>query len=279
MGFSARRLLKRLRQHRIAVILGGTSTEREISLQTGRAVKEALEYWSLKPRAIDAKGNWIQKLKQYNINFAYLALHGSPGEDGTIQGMFDVMGIPYTGSKLRASALAMDKPVAKTLFKHHGIPTAPWQEFSKASWRQGALDLTLPVVVKPAEQGSALGVTIVKKSQELSRALSHAFSFDPRVLIEKFVPGTEITVGILGAEPLPVVEIVPSHSFYDFYSKYRPGGSRHVVPARLPQHVLSQAQKTAVEAFHVLGCRAYGRVDLIVAPSGWPIVLEVNTIS
>jgi D-alanine-D-alanine ligase len=287
------RVLRRLRNRRIGVIQGGSSMERSISLKTGAAVRQALASWGLRALPVEARGDIAGRLRCSRIDFAYLAVHGSPGEDGTLQGLLEMMGISYTGSGVLASALAMNKPLAKAVFRQAGVPTPPWREIachperSEGSRRKQhdeilrsvhSLRMTLPVVVKPAQQGSALGVTVVQKRNRLSRALSHALSFGSRALIEKYIPGTEVTVGVLGSDPLPVVEIIPAHRFYDFYSKYNPGGSRHLVPARLSYSTLSRVRAAALRAFSALHCRAYGRVDLIVSREGTPYVLEVNTI-
>jgi D-alanine-D-alanine ligase len=275
------RLVHRLKNRRIGVIQGGSSRERPISLKTGAAVCKALQFWELRAIPIDARGDFVSRLLVSRIDLAYLALHGSPGEDGTVQGLLELAGIPYTGSGVLASALAMNKPAAKVFFQHHKIPTPPWRVLFMPQMQQAVRsgsDLGWPVVVKPAEQGSAFGITVVKAKDQFPAALSKAFSFGPQVLVEKYIPGIEVTVGILGSEVLPVVEIVPAHRFYDFYSKYSPGGSRHVVPARLPAAVQRRVQELAWKAFFVLGCRAYGRVDVMVTRTGRPFVLEVNTI-
>lgn len=263
------------------MIQGGPSTERSISLKTGAAVHRALKFWGLHSLPIEARGDLVGRLRTARIDLAYLALHGSPGEDGTVQGLLEILKIPYTGSGVFASALAMNKPAAKAVFQCRHIPTPPWHELTQFDIRQAkslARGLRFPVVVKPAEQGSAFGVTVVRKEEQLGKALSTAFSFGPQILLEKYVSGVEVTVGILGSDALPVVEIVPSHSFYDYYSKYSPHGSRHLVPARLPQGVRVRAQEMSLEAFKVLHCRAYGRVDVMITREGRPFVLEVNTI-
>ena len=273
------RVLRRLKSRRLGVVQGGPSKERAISLKTGAAVRRALESWGLTAIAIEAKGDLASRLLRNRIDFAYLAVHGSPGEDGTLQGLLEMMGIPYTGSGVLASAVAMNKPIAKAVFRQAGVTTPPWRELGRGDSAAAALEsLGLPVVVKPAQQGSAIGVTVVRRKAQFGRAVAKAFSFGPWVLVEKYIPGTEVTVGILGSSPLPVVEIIPAHRFYDFYSKYRPGGSRHLVPARLPASTISRVQSEAVKAFRALHCRAYGRVDLMVPRGGTPTVLEVNTI-
>lgn len=261
------KVLKYLKNRRIGVIQGGSSAERSISLKTGSAIINALRSWDLRVVPVEARGDIAGRLKRSPIDLAYLAVHGSPGEDGTLQGLLEMMGIPYTGSGVGASAIAMDKPLAKAVFRQAGVRTPLWRELVRSQAREAtaaAKVLGLPLVVKPAGQGSAIGVTVVQNRSGLARAVSHAFSFGPRILMEQYISGMEVTVGILGPDPLPVIEIIPSHRFYDFYSKYRPGGSRHLVPARLPPSRLVRIQEEAFKAFNALHCRAYGRVDLMV---------------
>jgi D-alanine-D-alanine ligase len=215
-------------------------------------------------------------LKKSRINFAFLSLHGSFGEDGTVQGLLEVMNIPYSGCGVLASALAMDKIYSKRIFDSFKLSTPSWKAVRKGE-KLPALP-SFPVVVKPATQGSAIGVSIVKKRADLIPALTAAFKHDPNVLVEQFIPGTELTVGIVGNEVLPVIEIVPEHDFYDFESKYKPGMSRHIIPPRLPKNVIRAVEKLAFAAFNALGCRAVSRIDIIVDKKGKPWLLEANTI-
>jgi D-alanine-D-alanine ligase len=212
----------------------------------------------------------------------YLALHGPGGEDGKMQGYLETLKLPYTGSGVLASALAMDKIVSKRLFQAAGLATPAWL----AAQKPGSPDLAgrvrkmgFPVVVKPACQGSALGVSIVRRPAELAAALRKAFALDSDVLIEKFVSGPEITVGILGHQTLPIIEIVPTdRSFYDFHAKYAPGGSRHLLPARISERAAERARELSLAACRVLNTRAVARVDLMVDSHDQPQLLEVNTI-
>jgi D-alanine-D-alanine ligase len=265
-----------LRTTRIAVLYGGTSAEREISLASGAAVLKALRELRANVVGIDAGAHLPAALKKNKIAFAYLALHGPLGEDGAVQGLLEVMGIPYTGCGILASAVAMDKIATKQLWDAHRLPTPAWAAIIDGK-PAGKLP-GLPLVIKPATQGSAIGVSMVHRKAELPKALRTAQAYDRRVLAEKFIAGTEITVGILGDRALPVIEIVPDGAFYDFTSKYTPGKSQHLIPPRLDKKIVKTAQELALRAFAALGCRAISRIDLIVDRAGQPWLLEANTI-
>ncbi len=271
-----------LKRRMIGVLMGGDSAERSISLKTGKAILASLQRQGFRAKAVDPRGNPARALKKANITFAYMALHGPGGEDGRIQSVLDEMGIPYTGSGVLASAAAMDKVISKQLFDSAKLSSAPWlavtrQEASMvASWvrRTG-----YPVVVKPASQGSAIGVSVVKRPGQLASALRLAFRYGGCALIEKFLKGPEITVGVLGKTTLPIIEIVPqARTFYDFHAKYAQGGSRHILPARISTAAARKSRALALGACKVLGTRAVARVDLIVDVRRGPMLLEVNTI-
>jgi D-alanine-D-alanine ligase len=265
-----------LKDRKIGVLYGGRSAEREISILSGRAVLTALKKLKFRAVGIDAATNLPFKLKSNKIDFVYNALHGPWGEDGTVQGLLEIMGIPYSGCGVLSSALAMNKVFSKRMFKASGVPTPEWQTVVKNS---AAPKITrFPVVVKPAAQGSAIGVTIAENKKELPAAYRKAFRFDKTAVVERYITGTEITVGILGGKILPAVEIVPDNKFYDFEAKYKKGKSKHIIPPRLPAAVIKKAQSAALKAFNALGCRAVSRVDIIVDAEGRPWVLEVNTI-
>jgi D-alanine-D-alanine ligase len=284
------------RGRRIGVLLGGESAERAISLKTGEAIFQSLKRQGYHVIKIDAAKNLTPKLKKSKINFAYIALHGPGGEDGQVQSLLEWLHIPYTGSRVMASAVAMDKAASKRVFENAGLPTAPWYVLHKPgplsraartptahpSSCQGGMEcrLELPVVVKPARQGSAVGISIVKHARQWPQALMMAFRYDDLVIVEKFIRGTEITVGVLGRKALPVIEILPQHDrpFYDFHAKYAPGGSRHILPARIPPRVAARAQALSLAACRALGTRGAARVDLIVDRRRGPSLLEVNTI-
>lgn len=269
-----------LKNHRIAVLKGGWSRERPISLLTGAAVEKAFAVMGVKTLNIDVRRDIASRLAKIRPDFCFIALHGTFGEDGQVQSLLERMKIRYTGSGPLGSSLAMDKNISKRLFIDHNVPTAPWILLEKHqsvdpvyAWlKKSAL------FVKPVDQGSAIGATRVDRPAQLPRALKASFRVSGRAMIEKFIPGREVTVGILGNKPLPVVEIIPKHAFYDFHSKYAAGGSRHVAPAKLPAALSKKIQRVAVEAFKALRCRIYGRVDLLIAKNNDLFVLEVNTI-
>ena len=264
-----------LKDKKIGVLYGGRSAEREISLLSGRAVLKALKNLKLNAVGIDAGLDLPFKLKSNKIDFAYNILHGPWGEDGTVQGMLEMMDIPYSGCGVLSSALAMDKDFSKRIFKASGIPTPAWLVAVKDGRTPNIR--RFPVVVKPLAQGSAIGVSIAENKKQLASALKKAFKLGGRAIIEQYISGVEITVGVLGGKALPAVEIVPDNKFYDFEAKYKKGKSKHIIPPRLPEADVRRAQVTAVKAFNALGCRAVSRIDIIIDKKGSPWVLEANT--
>jgi D-alanine-D-alanine ligase len=267
-----------LKGKKVAVLYGGTSAEREISLLTGKAVLDSFRRMNVDVVGIDVQGpEVVDELKKHKIDFAFISLHGPLGEDGTIQGALEVLGIPYSGSKVTASAISMNKVMTKCIWLCNGIPTPSWK--TVFSLEEGLdLKVQLPVVVKPASQGSAIGVSIVKTLPEYEEALKNVFKLDKEALVEQYVQGTELTVAVLGGKALSPIEIVPVHEFYDFHSKYKPGQSSHVIPPRLPENVIEMCKVYAVEAARVLGCKGTPRVDIIVDKDHSPWLLEINTI-
>lgn len=268
--------------------MGGRSSEREVSLRTGQAVHQSLVRRGYDAVPIDVTDHLQQDLKDQKINIAFLSLHGPGGEDGTIQGFLETIGMPYTGSGVQASAVGMHKVVTKTLLAAHGIPvpsgtvvqrgTAP----SLAKILKSA-KLKLPVVVKPASQGSTIGVTIVRHAKEWKDALALAHRYDPDAMVEAYIPGHEVTVSILGGlagapKILPAVEIVAPDGFYDFSAKYQKGKTRYLCPAPLPAKILRQIGELGRRTYHVLGCEGAARVDFRITPKGRPYVLEINTV-
>lgn len=266
----------RIENLRIGVLAGGTSSEREISLLSGRAVRKALDELGFKNIFIDVDRDIAFKLRRAKIDLAFLALHGPGGEDGTIQGLLEIMGIPYTGSGVLASAVGMDKIFTKQILVANGIKTPKFKILEVGTVREPPL--RLPFVVKPSRQGSAVGISIVFKKSEIEDALELAFSYDEKVLVEEYISGKEITVGILGDNALPVVEIVPENKFYDFESKYKKGMSKHIIPARIHDDISKQAQETAIRVHRILGCRDISRLDMIYNSRRGLFVLEINTI-
>ena len=262
-------------------MMGGLSREREISLRTGKAILKALIEKGYTACPIDVGQDIAETLVKKKIECAFLALHGRFGEDGTIQGMLELMRIPYTGSGVLASALALHKIMAKKFFLYEKIPTPPFEVFQREEIEKDSLrtvSLPMPLVVKPAREGSTIGVSIVRKEEELVPALKEAGRYDDEILIEKFMGGSEITVGILEDIPLPIVEIVPKSGFYDYHSKYTKGETQYIIPARIPREKYLYAQEIGLKAFKMLGCSGFARVDLMTDEEGSPFVIDVNTM-
>jgi len=262
-------------------MMGGLSREREISLKTGKAILRALAEKGYAVTPIDVGDDIAEKLVKEKIEYAFLALHGRFGEDGTIQGMLELMKIPYTGSGVLASALAMDKIMSKKFFLCEKIPTPRfevfrWDEIKRDQPQK--ISLPLPVVVKPAREGSTIGVSIVRKEEDLPSALREAGGYDVEVLIEEFMRGKEITVGILEEIPLPIIEIVPKSGFYDYRSKYTKGETQYILPARIARGKYLYAQEISLKAFQTLGCSGVARVDLMTDENENPFVIDVNTM-
>jgi len=259
--------------------MGGPSSERDISLKSGKAVYQVLKEQGLEVIPLNIRNNSLKKIEKARISCAFIALHGKFGEDGRIQGILESLHIPYTGSGVIASFLCLDKIASRRIFKQYNIPVPEYDILNRNSWQKHlkGLNLIFPVVVKPSSQGSSIGVAFVDQAQKLTRAIKRAFDYDDVIIIERFIKGREITVGILNEQPLPVVEILPKKQFFDFQAKYVKGKSGYVVPARLPQRHYRKAQKLGLLAHQALGCRAFSRVDMILSKSG-PVVLEVNSI-
>jgi D-alanine-D-alanine ligase len=270
-----------LKKKRIGVMMGGLSREREISLKTGKAVLKALIEKGYNACSIDVGHDIAETLVKEKIECAFIALHGRFGEDGTVQGMLELMRIPYTGSGVLSSALALHKIMAKKLFLCEKIPTPPFeavqrQDIGKELFRN--ISLSLPLVIKPAREGSTIGVSIVRTEEEMAFSLKEAGKYDEEILVEKFVGGKEITVGILEDIPLPIIEIVPKSGFYNYHSKYTKGETQYIIPARIPREKYLYAQEIGLKAFRVLGCSGFARVDLMTNEQSDPFVIDVNTM-
>ncbi len=268
---------------RIGVLMGGFSAEREVSLRSGRAVCEALKSKGYGVVPIDVDRNVAHQMRASGIDLAFIALHGPFGEDGTVQGLLEILGIPYTGSGVLPSALAMDKIATKKLFAFDGLPTPAFREIDAHNPEEaaGALaELGLPLVVKAPTQGSSIGVYIVDRDDDFRARVAEAAAFGPRVLVERFLAGPELTAAVLGnRDPvvLPLIEIVSATGRYDYESKYTPGLSDHIIPPRLSPDVQETVKSLALRAYRTLGCRGFARIDFIVS-DGRPFILEVNTI-
>lgn len=269
------------KKKRIGVMMGGLSREREISLRTGKAILRGLTEKGYQALAIDVSQDIAETLIKEKIDIAFIALHGRFGEDGTIQGMLELMRIPYTGSGVLASALALHKIMAKKFFLCENIPTPTYEVFQREEIEKNpprTTSLPLPLVVKPAREGSTIGVSVVRKEEELVPALKEAGKYDEEILVEEFMKGKEITVGILEDIPLPIIEIAPKSGFYDYHSKYTKGETEYIIPARIPREKYLYAQEVSLKAFQVLGCSGCARVDLMTDEDGNPFVIDVNTM-
>ncbi len=259
----------------IVVMLGGPSAEREVSLRSGTAVAKALRSLGHHVETLDPKEDaWTLPS---STDVVFLALHGTYGEDGTVQGRLEGLNVPYTGCGPEASRIAFDKVLTKKRCLAAGLPTARFQVFASADaeWPRGWM---LPVVLKPVRQGSSVGLQFVEQAADWKKALAEALRYDSEVLMEEKVVGRETTVGILGEEPLPVVEVRPKIGSYDFKNKYTVGATEYLCPAPFDGAVLRRIQDVALGAFHAIGGRDYSRVDVMVRPDGEPVVLEVNTL-
>ncbi len=263
---------------KIAVLMGGWSTEREISWASGEAVEAALRERGYRVIGVEAEGSsgeLAQRLLSLGIGIVFIALHGRGGEDGTIQGFLETIGLAYTGSGVLASAVAMDKIMTKRILEAEGLPTPRWNVLRLGEKKSG---FSLPAVIKPVAEGSTVGVTIVRKRGEIPRALAAAHHFGDRAIVEEYIPGREVTAAVLDDRPLPLIEIRPRGGFYDFKAKYVPGMTDYLAPAPLPSSSTRQIQDLALRLHRLLGCRGATRVDFRLSPRGRPYILEINTI-
>jgi D-alanine-D-alanine ligase len=268
-----------MKTKRIGVLMGGLSAEREVSLKSGAAVYKSLLGQGYDAVPIDVGRDLAAVLAAEGVEAAFIALHGRYGEDGCVQGVLELMAIPYTGSGVLASALAMHKLYSKQTFTAQGILTAPFCHFRRGETVSlPNLPFGLPLVVKPVQEGSSVGVSIVKQEGELAQALAEAFRYDDAILVEQFIKGQEVQVGILDDHSIGAIEIVPKNEFYDYEAKYTDGMAEHIFPARLDAALYAKAQETGLAAHRSLGCSGYSRVDLLVTPIGDCYVLEVNTL-
>lgn len=300
---------------KIAVLLGGTSAERDVSLISGQEIAKALRQNGHQVLAIDCAfgdtliEDWekdinevirtehsdfeqkkkvldrnilktIDLLLREKIQVVFIGLHGGYGENGQLQALLDLVKIPYTGSDALASGIGMDKNISKILFEKAGVPTAPWIKISadKIPPEEEFASLGYPLVIKPNDQGSTVGLTVVKEPTQLPDAIKKAFQYSHVILGEKYIAGREMTVSILDMEALPVIEIIPEHGIYDYECKYQKGKSQYVVPAQIPAEVSKHLQHLGLHAYKALGCRHYARVDFRLSPENQPYCLEVNTL-
>lgn len=278
---------------RVAVLKGGRSLERQVSLSSGARVEDALERLGHEVVGIDVGADLLERLREAEPEIAFIALHGPGGEDGTVQELLEVLGIPYTGSGVGACARCSDKVLAKHALRDGGLPTPDWVAFSETALRElgagealGAIAerLRFPLVVKPSSHGSSLGIKFARSAADVPAALIAALSYDHKVLLERFVEGRELAVSILGRadgppQALPIVEAIPlGQDFYDFAARYDIGRTRFECPADLDETVAARAHEVALAAFELLGAHGFARVDMILAEDGEPQILELNPI-
>ena len=269
-----------IKNKKIGVLAGGLSSERDISLKSGMAVYEALKSDGCNVVFIDVDkdlDSLAAKLKNEGIDVAFIALHGRFGEDGTVQKFLEEQGISYTGSGPEASQLALDKLASKKIFAEHKIKIPPYKTFKKGQ-RIQIDEFSLPYVVKPRHEGSSIGMSIVREKKKLKNAVDKAYMYDDIIIVEKYVKGNEITVGILDDEPLCVIQIVPGSEFYDYEAKYTRPDTKYLVPAPIKKSIYEKSRKLAKKAYAALNCRGFSRVDMIWADNDEIYVLEVNTI-
>ncbi|MDD6597509.1 D-alanine--D-alanine ligase [Anaerovibrio sp.] len=274
---------------KIVVVMGGPSTEAEVSRRSGTAILEALKAKGYNAEGLELNpATFANDIKASGAEFVFNALHGKFGEDGIIQGTLEMMGIPYTGSGVMAAAVTMDKVATKRFFMAEGIPTPKAHTYFRYEFKKRDLtgeilqEFSVPVVVKASSQGSSIGVVIVEKAEELEAALSEAFKYDREVLVEEFIKGRELTVAVWGneekQEALPIIEITTVTGRYDYVTKYKVGASTHIIPAPIPEEVTKKVKEIAIRAFAVCGCSGMARVDFMLGEDNQPYAIEVNTI-
>lgn len=269
-----------IRKKKIGVLLGGESAEREVSLKTGGAILKALLRKGYDTKALDMKGDWAKIIDEGKIDVAFIALHGRLGEDGAVQGLLEVLGIPFTGSGVAASAVSMSKLMTKKILSDSGVKTPEYVYIDVGKNVEITIpeDLDFPLVVKPDREGSTIGISIVKDPESFDSAVAEASRYDKRVMIEEYVKGKEITVGLLNGMVLPAIEIIPKSGFYDYTSKYTTGATEYVCPAQIDERILQISYRAVTTASQVLGLRGAARLDFRVGDDGAVYFLEINTI-
>lgn len=263
---------------KVAVLMGGSTAEREVSLKSGSMVLAALRARGIEAHPFDPKTQKLADLIEGRFDRAFIVLHGRFGEDGTLQGALEWLGLHYTGSGVLGSALAMDKLRAKRLWMAEGLPTPPFEVIDAASdFRKVAERLGVPLMVKPVNEGSSIGMSKVRAAGALEEAYALAVNYDRLVMVERFIEGTELTAGILGEDVLPLIRLETPREFYDYQAKYVADDTRYLIPCGLPPARERELQALCLKAFRSLGCSGWGRVDLMLDGAGEPWLLEVNT--
>ncbi len=271
--------------NKVAVLLGGTSAERDVSLNSGAAVLAGLREGGVDAHPVDPRDTDVTQLKSMGFDKVFIALHGRGGEDGTLQGLLELTGLPYTGSGVMASAISMDKLRSKLLWQGAGLPVAPWAALTRKEFEQGLSEsvtqhiasLGLPLIVKPSREGSSVGMSKVDEAGALHAALALAFQHDDEVLVEKWLGGPEFTVAVLGEEILPSIRIQPAGTFYDYEAKYLSDETQYFCPSGIEAEREAQLRDLVLKAWTVLGCRGWGRIDAMQDRDGHFYLLEANT--
>jgi len=268
-----------LLRKKIAVLMGGLSAEREISFKTGNACLQALQQLNYQAVAVDAGHDLPRQLQDGGVEVAFIALHGRFGEDGRVQGLLEMLQIPYTGSGVMASSMAIDKVITKKLLLYHELPTPGFEFMRPGDSTEQLLERCrhLPLVVKPSREGSTIGITIARSREALRHGIDTAAALDGTVLVEDFIDGSELTVSVLNGEALPIIQIVPKSGFYDFHAKYTAGQTEYLLPAPIDAVITQRVQQAAVDACTALGCRGAARVDFMLRDREF-YCIEVNTI-
>lgn len=271
---------ERFKERQIGVLYGGLSSEREVSIKSGKAMLAALERKGYQVVGIEVGKEIVSQILAQKIEIAVLGLHGKLAEDGTVQGLLECLGIPYTGSGVMASAIGMNKIITKKLAESDRIKTPPYVVFhaKKDSFKKLERHIRFPVVVKAQAEGSTRGTTIVFEKKKLKEAIEEAKKYDDIILMEKFIKGPQITVSMLNGKALPLIEIVPKSGFYDYHSKYTKGETEYIIPARVSKQTTKVASQVALRIFDLLQCRGYARADFMVDQRGMPWFIEINTL-
>jgi D-alanine-D-alanine ligase len=264
---------------RVAVVMGGDGAEREVSLSGGRDVLAALQGQGIDAQAVDGAPALLRRIESGDFDRVFIMLHGRGGEDGSLQGALDLLGLPYTGSGVLGSALAMDKVRTKRVWQAVGVPTAEFRDVAAGDSAEAlASDIGLPLVVKPVHEGSTVGITRAQNLEELRAGLAEARRHDRAVMVERLIIGGEYTVGVLDGEALPIIHIVPASGFYDYHAKYVADSTEYRIPSGLDPAIEAELKRIALNAFAAVGASGWGRVDLMIDRDGNPRFLEVNTV-
>lgn len=276
--------IESMKQKRIAVVVGGPSSEAEVSRNTGAAIADALTSKGYAVETIElVPQQLVETLKEKKIDVVFNALHGRYGEDGVLQGLCEMMGLPYTGPGVMASAVGMSKVMSKCAFQGAGIPTSPFAYYFSSQGLDVIADdivsrFDLPLVIKSSAQGSTIGTVIVSEISEIRPALEEAFRYGPAIIAEAFLDGEEFTVAVMDDMAMPVIQIVSRTGRYDYYSKYTPGAAQHLCPAPISPELTETMQNLALQVFHLCQCSGVARVDIMTNSQGEPFVLEINTV-